>query len=177
MNHKILSAIFHRSRRAAGPNGFTLMELLIVMAIITILVLLFAKSFPAYMKHAHELAAKKNILDIETAEITYESDYPAVGYACKLSNLGGDPGAGPATPTAAHLISPSLAAGASNGYVFSIVNCTKAPGSSTERISGYEITALPETPGKSGDIGFCIDGYGTLKQDPTGGANCTQPLQ
>jgi type IV pilus assembly protein PilA len=177
MNRKTSPADCHRARRTAAPNGFTLMELLIVMAIITILVLLFAKSFPAYMKHAHELAAKKNILDIETAEISYESDYPSLGYACKLSNLGGDPSAGPATPAAAHLISPSLASGTSNGYIYSIVNCTKASGSDTGRISGYEITALPETPGKSGDIGFCIDGYGTLKQDPTGGANCTQPLQ
>jgi type IV pilus assembly protein PilA len=177
MNRKTSHADRHRARRTVAPSGFTLMELLIVMAIITILILLFAASFPSYLKHARQLSAKKSLQDIYTAQITYESDYPANGYACKLSDLGGDPSAGPATPTGAHLIPPSLASGVRNGYIFAITNCTKVSGSGTDRVSSYEITAVPESPGKSGDLGYCIDAYGTLKQDPMGGINCTQPVE
>ena len=160
-----------------APNGFTLMELLIVMAIITILILLLSANFPTYLKHAHQLAAKKSLQDIQAAQITYNEDYGTVGYACNLPALGGDPSAGPATSTAAHLIPPSLASGHRDGYIFAITNCTKSSDNGGDRATSYEVTAVPEAPGKSGDLGYCIDAYGTLKQDPTGGANCTQPVQ
>jgi type IV pilus assembly protein PilA len=45
-----------------------------------------------------------------------------------------------------------------------------------DRYTGYQITAVPETVGKTGNRGFCTDEGGIIKFDPAGGANCTQPL-
>ena len=47
----------------------------------------------------------------------------------------------------------------------------------TDRITGYQVTAVPQTVGKTGDRGFCSDQFGTIKADPAGGTNCTQAIQ
>ncbi len=47
----------------------------------------------------------------------------------------------------------------------------------TDRITGYTVTAVPQTVGKTGDSGYCSDQFGTIKYDPTGGTNCTQLVQ
>jgi len=44
-------------------------------------------------------------------------------------------------------------------------------------VDGYILTAVPTTVGKTGDLGFCTDEGGALKQDPQGGSNCTEPVQ
>jgi type IV pilus assembly protein PilA len=175
---KLLSFELDRSLdRSTRRNGFTLMELLIVMAIITILMLMAIPTTQVLFKHAHELSAKKSLQTIEQAQTMYNSDYPTNGYACQLTALGGDPAAGPPSPTSAHLIPQDLAAGTKTGYNFAIVNCTKSTQNGGDQITSYELTAVPQTPGKSGDLGFCLDAYGNLKQDPTGGTNCTQSVQ
>ena len=70
-----------------------------------------------------------------------------------------------------------LASGIKSGYIFAISNCTKVNLNGTDRITGYQITAVPQTVGKTGNRGFCSDEFGTIKSDPAGGTNCTQPLQ
>jgi len=164
-----------RTRRSRHPNGFTLMELLIVMAIITILTVLAIPNVPKLFKYAHEFSAKKALQTIQQAQMMYEGYYPNNGFACNLAYLGGDPAAGPPTPTSAQMIKQDLASGYKTGYIFKIGPCTKASGS--ERITSYAVTAVPETPGKSGDLGFCLDQYGTMMSDPAGGTNCTQLIQ
>ena len=47
----------------------------------------------------------------------------------------------------------------------------------TDRITGYTVTAVPQTVGKTGDSGYCSDETGIIKYDPAGGTNCTQSLQ
>ena len=47
----------------------------------------------------------------------------------------------------------------------------------TDRITGYTLTAVPATPGKTGDRGFCVESGGPIKMDPAGGTNCTQMVQ
>lgn len=46
-----------------------------------------------------------------------------------------------------------------------------------DRVTGYQITAVPQTLGKTGDRSFCSDESGQIKYDPKGGSNCTQNLQ
>jgi type IV pilus assembly protein PilA len=104
----------------------------------------------------------------------YESTFPSSGYACSLAALGGDPKSGAPTPAAAQLLQADLASGIKSGYIFTIGNCTKVNLNGTDRITGYQITAVPETVGKTGNRGFCSDEFGTIKADPAGGANCTQ---
>jgi len=164
-------------RRAPLSNGFTLMELLIVIAIILILMLMAIPTIGGIKKQANETSAINSVQVIEKAQMQYESTYPANGYACSLTALGGDPKSGAPTPAAAQLMQSDLASGIKSGYIFAISNCTKVNLNGTDRITGYQITAVPQTVGKTGNRGFCSDEFGTIKSDPAGGTNCTQPLQ
>jgi type IV pilus assembly protein PilA len=164
------------ARRPARSNGFTLMELLIVMAIIAILMLIAIPTVGSLKKKADDLSAVQSVHTILNAESMYESNYPTAGYACSLAALGGDPKAGAPTMTAAQLISPDLAGGVKSGYVFNITNCTKVNQGGSDRITGYQITATPLTVGQTGDRAYCGDQSGAIKFDPAGGTNCTQNL-
>lgn len=178
MNRKTSFAARNRARSSALPNGFTLMELLIVIAIILILMLMAIPTIGVMKKHANEVSAINSLRAITQAEIQYESTYPANGYACTLSALGGEPGSGPPTPTSAQLIGADLASGYKSGYLFNITNCQKVTINGTDKITAYTITAVPQAVGKTGDRGFCTDQFGgAAKYDPVGGTNCTQLLQ
>ena len=166
-----------RSLAAARANGFTLMELLIVIAIILILMLMAIPTVGSLKKKANETSAINSMKVITSAEMQYESSYPTNGYACALQSMGGDPSAGAPSATNAQIIQPDLASGIKSGYIFKISNCTKVTANGQDRITGYTLTAIPETVGKTGDLGYCSDQFGNIKQDPAGGTNCTQPLQ
>jgi type IV pilus assembly protein PilA len=165
------------AQRTSLPNGFTLMELLIVMAIIAILMLIAIPTVGSLKKRADDLSAIKSVQAIQQAEMQYESTYPANGYSCTLAGLGGDPAAGAPSPQGAQLLQGDLTSGFKQGYTFAISNCSKVTVNSTDRFTGYTVTAIPQTVGKTGDRGFCSDQFGTIKVDPAGGTNCTQPLQ
>jgi type IV pilus assembly protein PilA len=166
-----------RKHPGALPNGFTLMELLIVIAIILILMLMAIPTIGSLKKSANETSAKASMRAIATAEMQYESTFPANGYACSLTALGGDPAAGPPSATSAQILQSDLAGGVKSGYLFNITGCTKVTVNGTDRFTGYQVTAVPETVGKTGDRGYCSDQFGTVKQDPAGGTSCTQPIQ
>lgn len=172
-----------RAPRAAAadsckrPNGFTLIELLIVIAIILILMLMAIPTVGSIKKKANETSAINSMKVITSAEFQYDSSYPANGYACSLSALGGDPHSGAPSMTGAQLIQNDLASGFKSGYIFTIGNCSKVTANGTDRITGYTLTAVPQTVGKTGDRGFCTDQFGSIKYDPAGGTNCTQLLQ
>lgn len=178
MNRKIWFAARNRPHSSARLNGFTLMELLIVIAIILILMLMAIPTIGVMKKHANEVSAINSLRAITQAEIQYESTYPANGYACALSSLGGDPGSGAPTPTSAQLIGADLAGGYKSGYLFNVTNCQKVTINGTDKITAYTITAVPQAVGKTGDRGFCTDQFGGApKYDPAGGTSCTQLLQ
>jgi type IV pilus assembly protein PilA len=179
MNRKTLPADCHRARRTVAPNGFTLMELLIVIAVILILMLMAMKSIGSMKIRANEVSAINSLRVITQAEIEYDSTYPANGYACDLKALGGVPGSGMPTPTGAQLLDNDLASsGFKSGYYFKISNCEKVTVNGTDRITGYVLTAVPAAPGKTGNRGFCTDQFGGApKYDPAGGTSCTQSLQ
>jgi type IV pilus assembly protein PilA len=158
-------------------NGFTLMELLIVISIILILMLVAIPTAGKIKKHANELSAQKSLQTIEQAESMYESTYPTNGFACSLSALAGDPTAGQSSATAAGMINGELATGIKSGYIFAITNCTKVTINNGDRITSYTATAVPATPGKTGDRGFCLEAGGSMKADPAGSTNCTQMVQ
>jgi type IV pilus assembly protein PilA len=164
-------------RRPADPNGFTLMELLIVMAIIAILMLIAIPTVGSLKKRANDLSAIQSIRAISQAQLQFESTYPTNGFACSLAALGGDPKAGAPSPTQAQMLQGDLSTGVKSGYIFAITNCTKVNLNGTDRITGYQVTAVPQTVGQTGDRGFCSDQFGTIKADPAGGTSCTQSIQ
>lgn len=127
---------------------------------------------------------------ISGAEDQYRSNFPDVGFACSLSALGGDPNVGPPTPQAAEVLPGGLPTGRESGYVFSI-RCSQKPNfqapdsqsgstgsnSTSAAITAFEVTAVPQTIGESGQRGFCMDQTGEIRVDPRGGTNCTGPLE
>jgi type IV pilus assembly protein PilA len=179
MNRETPPFVRLRPRRAAAPDGFTLMELLIVIAVILILMLMAMKTIGSMKIRANELSAINSVRVITQAEIEYESTYPANGFACDLKALGGVPGTGAPTPTSSQLLDNDLASsGFKSGYIFKIANCEKVTVNGTDRITGYQLTAVPAAVGKTGNRGFCTDQFGgNPKYDPAGGTSCTQSLQ
>jgi type IV pilus assembly protein PilA len=169
--------IYRRAYTVRPANGFTLMELLIVLAIVTMLTLIAIPTTRSLFKHSHELSAKKSLQTIQQAQIMYADTFPANGFACKLSDLGGDPSTGAPTPTSAQILKPDLSGGLKDGYIFTITACTKTTVNGVDRANTYQVTAIPEAVGKSGDRGYCLDQYGDMKFDPTGSVNCTQPVE
>ena len=157
--------------------GFTLIELLIVMSVILILMTLALPQLLKVHKQADETSAMQSVRAIGTSQVQYASAYPGNGFSCSLASLGGSPGAGAPSAQAAQMVDPGLAGGQKSGYLFNITNCTKVTVNNTDMFTGYEITAVPASVGKSGDRGFCMDENNIMKFDPAGGTNCTQSLQ
>ena len=158
-------------------HGFTLMELLIVMSIMIILMLIAIPNFISMKAQADETSAIQSLRAIYQAQIQYQTDFPANGFACALPALGGNASAGPPSATAAQVLQGDLATGQKSGYTFNIVNCTKVTVNNQDMYTSYEATAVPQSIGKSGHRGFCIDQAGEIKADPAGGTNCAQPIQ
>ena len=165
-----------RAARHATANGFTLMELLIVMAVIAILMLIAIPTMGNMTRYANETSAQQSVRAINMAQSQYNTMYPSNGYACNLSQLGGDSHSGPPTPTSAQVLQQDLATGIKSGYQFSIGNCIKNTSSGSDRVTGYSVLAQPLTVGHSGNRSFCSDETGQIKFDPAGGTNCTQNL-
>jgi type IV pilus assembly protein PilA len=165
--------------RAELPNeeGFTLIELLIVMSVMLILMTLAVPQLLKLRKQANETSAVQSLRTIGQSELQYNSAYPANGFACSLAALGGDPKSGAPTAQASQLITPDLASGQKAGYTFAITNCTKVTVNNQDMYTGYEITAVPNSVGRTGDRGYCTDENSTIRYDPQGGTNCTQPIQ
>ena len=166
-----------KTTRRQRPNGFTLMELLIVISIMLILMLLAIPNFNKMKINVNEKSAINSLQVIYKDQISYSSDYPTNGFAATLQALGGDPKSGPPTPAAAQLISGELQNGVKDGYTFSITKVTKVTVGNTDQITGFEVTAVPQAIGKTGNRGFCIDQQGQVTYDPQGGTNCTATMQ
>ena len=92
------NTITKKSIRSTCEAGFTLIELLIVMSVMLILMTLAVPQLLKLRKQANETSAAQSVRTIAQAQIQYNSAYPANGYACSLSALGGDPKSG--APTA-----------------------------------------------------------------------------
>ncbi len=163
--------------RRQHEEGFTLIELLIVMSVMLILMTLAVPQLLKLRKQANQTSAIQSLRAIAQAELQYNSTYPANGFACTLSALGGQPGSGAPTALSAQMIPPDLATGQKAGYTFAISNCTKVTVNNQDMFTSYQITAVPQSLGKTGDLGYCTDENNLIRYDPAGGTNCTQPLQ
>src|ERR1700733_16071497 len=88
------------SRGAPGglmrsAKGFSLIELLIVVAIILIIAAIAIPNLLQARISANESSAAGSLHTLTSAEITYYNTYPTIGYAVKLADLGG---VSPCTP-------------------------------------------------------------------------------
>ena len=89
-------------------KGFSLIELLIVVAIILIIAAIAIPNLLRSRMAANEASAVGSLRTINTAEVTYASTYPANGFAPSLAILG--PGGRAATSTNACLLDNVLGA-------------------------------------------------------------------
>lgn len=156
--------------------GFTLIELLIVMSIIIVIATFAIANLGKIKRQGNETSAIQSIHAIIQAQLMYSQTYPANGFSCSLQALGGQPGGTPG-PEAAGLLQDDLASGHKAGYTFAITNCSKTTINNQDHINSYEITAVPDQVGKTGDRGFCSSEDRDIKYDVKGGTNCTAPIQ
>jgi type IV pilus assembly protein PilA len=134
-------------------KGFSLIELLIVVAIILIIAAIAIPNLLRSRMAANEASAIGSVRTLNTAEITYSTAYPSLGYAVGLANLGGT-AAQCVTQSSANacIIDPVLAAGAKSGYLLAADGATSA---GTTIMTTYLVTAIPATVGTTGMRGFC----------------------
>jgi type IV pilus assembly protein PilA len=146
-------------------NGFSLIELLLVVAVILIISAIAVPNFLRSRQRANEASAVASIRVINTASVTYSMTYPNLGYPASLATLGG---ANPCTAssTQACLIDDLIAQGVKSGYSFIWTGDGATPSVT------YLITGTPQAVGSSGQRMFCTDQTGVIRYDPTG-SGCT----
>jgi len=158
-------------------RGFSLIELLVVIAIILVIA---AIAIPGLLRSriaANEASAVSSVRTINTAQVTYATAYPTLGYATTLNELA-SPVSGPTSSTNAGVLDWVLGCTTAicpkSGFNFTLTNISGSPA-----VSGYTVWAYPITNGTTGYRGFCSNNLNPIMYDPAGLSltNCTVPLQ
>ncbi len=148
-------------RRTGKEDGFSLIELLIVVAIILIIAAIAIPNLLRSKEAANEASAVGSLRTLNTASITYSVTYG--GYPASLTKMAP---AATATSTSADLIDSVLASGTKSGYSFAWSSGTT---DSNNNYLNYSIKAQPISPGVSGQRYFYTDQTGVIRAS-TGGA-------
>ena len=156
-------------------KGFSLIELLIVVAIILIIAAIAIPNLLRSRIAANEASAVGSIRTINTAEVTYSSSYPDCGFT-SLAYLGGSGG----NTDGAGLIDAVLAGGQQSGYSFAATpsggSGTCGGGAGTPN-STYTIVGGPQSA-QTGNRYFFSDESGVIRYNVSGPATATSaPLQ
>ena len=146
-------------------KGFSIIELLISMAIILVLAVIAVPSLLRAHIVANESSAAAGTRALITAEMQYQTSYPAAGYAPNLASLSGTSCATP-SPAGACLIDSALAASTDptttkDGYIYGVSGTS----------SGFSLGAYPATVGVNGNRSFCALEDGVIRVDATGANN------
>jgi type IV pilus assembly protein PilA len=161
-------------------KGFSLIELLIVVAIILIIAAIAIPNLLRSRIAANEASAVGSVRTINTSEVTYSSTY-GTGFA-PLVNLGPGAGACPVPPTAtSSCLIDAVLANAPNqksGYAFNTAGNPAALGTTAAPNVTYEIHGDPINRGQTGTRSFFSDESGVIRFNTTANATAADaPLQ
>ncbi|HUK42272.1 MAG TPA: prepilin-type N-terminal cleavage/methylation domain-containing protein [Candidatus Acidoferrales bacterium] len=148
--------------RSRKQNGFSLIELLIVIAIILIIAAIAIPNLLAGKMAANEASAVQSLRTIQSAQTAFATTFPSVGYAGSLPILGGSGGAScVASSTQACLVDPILAGGQKSGYNIVLTGDGLTPS------VYYWLTADPILRGSTGHRSFFTDYPGVIRYNET----------
>jgi type IV pilus assembly protein PilA len=158
-------------------QGFSLIELLIVVAIILIIAAIAIPNLMRARMAANESSAVESVRTVTTSEITYQAAYPTVGFAPALVNLGGALGVACVPSSTTACIVDSVLANNGNpagsgksGYKFSTGAGTQAGGVNI----GYTIVGAPISINTTGIRAFCAEEDSVIRVDPAGVCSNTE---
>ena len=161
-------------------KGFSLIELLIVVAIILIIAAIAIPNLLRSRMAANEASAVGSIRTMNTASITYNSIY-GNGYPPSLAAVGTTTGSA-VSCTNSNLIDSVLTGGTKSGYNFALHHGATILTSASSSCSGgygyadgYTVTAAPITTGTTGQRGFCSDETGVIRFNSAGTPQQTSP--
>ncbi|HZU21271.1 MAG TPA: prepilin-type N-terminal cleavage/methylation domain-containing protein [Terriglobales bacterium] len=144
-------------------RGFSLIELLIVVAIILIIAAIAVPNLLRSRMAANEASAVGAVRTVTTAEVTYSTTNPAIGYT-DLVTLGG---ASPCTPstTTACILDPAISTAPfiKSGYTFAAAPTGAQP------YETYTVNANPVTCGSTGLRTFYADTPHVIRYDASAG--------
>ena len=146
-------------------KGFSLIELLLVVAVILIISAIAVPNFLRSRMRATEAAAIASLRLIDTAAVTYSTTYPDTCYPAQLSNLGG-PAPCPGSSIQACMIDDTLAQGVKSGYTFVWTGDGATPSVT------FTLTATPQLLGSTGQSMYCTD-QTSLIHIEIAGSGCT----
>jgi type IV pilus assembly protein PilA len=154
-------------------KGFSLIELLIVVAIILIIAAIAIPNLLRARIAANESSAVASIRTLNTAQISYNSTYPTVGFASSMANLAGS-NCGPPNSTSACLIDTQLGSGTKSGYKFLITGVSGTPS------GNYQAIATPLSANTTGVRSFCSVADAVVRFSTTALSSCAgteNPMQ
>lgn len=165
-------ALAPHTRCRESAAGFSLIELLIVVAIILIIAGIAIPNLLKSRMAAHQASAVANVRTVTTAAVSYWVTY-SNGYPPNMAALGGlGPGA---TCDASVLVDTTITAAPNqkSGYQYAYTGeegtVTNSPtGCANPGFNGYLVTATPLSVGVSGNISYCSTEPGIIHYDVTG---------
>lgn len=155
-------------------SGFSLIELLIVVAVILVIAAIAIPNLLRSRMAANEASAVASLRSINTSQVVYQSTYDN-SYAPTLTALsdGGAPAncVSPSIPssTSSCLIDAALATGNKSGYIF-----TYSPASGAS-ITSYTVNGDPISSGASGQRHFYTDQSNVIRANVTAAASNSDP--